>query len=637
MTEIIQLTGNKSEFSNYVTDPIVLKEDSKVCLNKGSFSVPVIVNRDINFPYSGLGLDYTKTFFKVALNGVENDITYQEFYNAYFVLDTLQNVAIEDFYDGTFPCLVDNIATYKDNAANIYNIPTFMEVVSQACDTSFDYYKFSSDSVYEPVDLGDDSLITSFIVNGKTINEIKNFRSIKQFGLVSQYMPEKVTQTTSTPVAWTPGQVNNFTPNGDGIVSGSAAAAMAVCPNTFDPNGGYIAATPQIGNGKAALGLIFMGQGQNDPLNITGVYQPENFDVGIEYELLGSGERVLQIIDGNQKFVYYDNTASAEVVSVKPNYVPPNQIYTWDHNVDKFWFLVRKGRPMNGTTEFTTTIIQGPGATPENENNRIIYVAKTTLNSSEIDVKTLAYSLGTGNGFDNWEFIPKTTDSQFEDDYQQLITAGNIDGISSANSLIFTPKINSATTWEDEDNFWNRIGITQDINQFNVRSDFESDGWNKKINWSLPKNLNKNYWFGQEYISNILNLSAKPNFISFNKSGNVGFVSTIPREINVSIMDLPITPNVGSFIGANNEFTSGNINKVVNYVQTDKEDLNLEDNRSIDYVYEAFNLVYRKMNNQYKMPITQMKIKLSYKDFTTNREQEIPNISGVAKLEILFD
>ena len=48
--EIIQLTGNKAEFSNYINDPIVLKEDSKVCLNKASFSIPVMVNRDIYFP-----------------------------------------------------------------------------------------------------------------------------------------------------------------------------------------------------------------------------------------------------------------------------------------------------------------------------------------------------------------------------------------------------------------------------------------------------------------------------------------------------------------------------------------------------------------------------------------------------------
>ena len=76
MTEIIQLTGNKSEFQNYVSDPIVLKEDSKVCLNKASFSVPVIVNRDVFFPKADtLGPDYTKIFFTVSLNGIDNPIT----------------------------------------------------------------------------------------------------------------------------------------------------------------------------------------------------------------------------------------------------------------------------------------------------------------------------------------------------------------------------------------------------------------------------------------------------------------------------------------------------------------------------------------------------------------------------------
>ena len=43
------------------------------------------------------------------------------------------------------------------------------------------------------------------------------------------------------------------------------------------------------------------------------------------------------------------------------------------------------------------------------------------------------------------------------------------------------------------------------------------------------------------------------------------------------------------------------------------------------------------MNNQGKMPITQMKIKLSYKDFTTNNEQLIPSMDGIVKLELLFD
>ena len=93
--EIIQLTGNKAEFSNFVNDPIVLKENSQVCLNKASFSIPVMVNRNIYFPESN-GADYTQVFFYVVLNGLENDITYQEFYDAYDTIDNLGSVTIAE-------------------------------------------------------------------------------------------------------------------------------------------------------------------------------------------------------------------------------------------------------------------------------------------------------------------------------------------------------------------------------------------------------------------------------------------------------------------------------------------------------------------------------------------------------------
>jgi hypothetical protein len=155
------------------------------------------------------------------------------------------------------------------------------------------------------------------------------------------------------------------------------------------------------------------------------------------------------------------------------------------------------------------------------------------------------------------------------------------------------------------------------------------------MSWELPKNIEKSFWIGTKSFGDIIapeiTFAILPNYSSSLK------VSNIPREINVSIMDLPINPNVGSFIGATNQYDAGNINKVVNYVQTDASQLDLDQNGTLDYVYEAFNLVYRKMNNQSKMPITQMKIKLSYKDFTTNNEQLIPSMDGIVKLELLFD
>jgi hypothetical protein len=631
MTEIIQITGNKSEFSNFVSDPIVLKEDSKVCLNKASFSVPVIVSRNIPFPFEGVIPDYTTTFFKVAINGVENDITYQEFYDAYNTLDTLQTVTIDELYDGVFQCFVDNLATFVDSNGDTYDIPSFMEVVAQACNTEFNYYTFNSDNTTEPTNLGQEFFSSSFVVNGKTITQLRNFRKIISFGLVAQYQPEKVTQLTPTAITWLAANVNNFTPAADSIAAVDANPAMAVSPNTFDPNGGYIAVTPTIAAGKSCVGILFMGNGEGQPLNITGVYQPENIDVGIEFSLSGT-EPVLQIIDGHQHFQYSHAGGVVEINS--PNYVPSNPIYSFDSAVDKFWFLVRKGRAMNGTTEFTTTIIQGPGPTPQDANNKVIYVAKTTLNTSQIEITTLAYSEGAGNVFDNWEYVPKTLDSQVEDDYFGDNTTK--DGISSSQSLTLSPVLNPTSNWEDERDFWNKIGVSQDQGNFNIRSEINDAGWNRQIKWDLPKNVSKFYWFGEKFISSILNLSTYPNYISFSRT-IASFITNIPREIAVSLMDLPIVPNVGSFIGENSQYDAGNINKVVNYIQTDKEDLELDDNGTIDYVYEAYNLVYRGLRNQQKMPITQIKVKLGYKDFNTNKEQQIPNMSGIVKLELLFD
>ena len=44
----IQITGNKSEFRNFISDPIILDPNSKVCLNKASFAIPVWTQKIYN-------------------------------------------------------------------------------------------------------------------------------------------------------------------------------------------------------------------------------------------------------------------------------------------------------------------------------------------------------------------------------------------------------------------------------------------------------------------------------------------------------------------------------------------------------------------------------------------------------------
>ena len=48
--ESIQITGNKARFDNYLSSPLVIPENAKVCLNKASFSIPVWTQKYINVP-----------------------------------------------------------------------------------------------------------------------------------------------------------------------------------------------------------------------------------------------------------------------------------------------------------------------------------------------------------------------------------------------------------------------------------------------------------------------------------------------------------------------------------------------------------------------------------------------------------
>ena len=129
MSEIIRLTSDKAEFTNFISDTMVLKEESKVCLNKASFSIPVIVSNNIPLPYEGAVPDYGVTFFSMAINGVEHEISYQEFFDAYNVIDNFQTVTINEMYTGIFQLFVDNLATFTDATGADYELPTFNSVI----------------------------------------------------------------------------------------------------------------------------------------------------------------------------------------------------------------------------------------------------------------------------------------------------------------------------------------------------------------------------------------------------------------------------------------------------------------------------------------------------------------------------
>ena len=634
--EILQLTTDKPEFSNFIGDTLVLKEDSKVCLNKASFSIPVMVNRNIYTPVGFIVGDYTYAFFNVVINGVQNSITYQEFYDAYDAIDGVSSPSIDTFYAG-YNIWCDNLPLLEKVGSNdVDEIPTFTDILAKACSTKFAFYNFYVENIYDNANLGQGDQVVDFVFSGDSYNRARDLRNVKTYGLTAMYEPRKRTVVTPSAINWNATDTDNFNVAGDRIESADANPSMAACPVIFDRNGGYIKATPAVGAGKLCMGLVFVSSGHADPVRVSGVYEPENFDVGIEWEkLTPSNDMVLRIIDGNEKFVYWDSATNAEVETVKPNFVPPNQILSFDHAGDTFWFIVRGGRSMNGTTEFTTTIVQGPGPNIEDDNNRVIYVAKTKLNSSAIRINTLAYSLGAANVLDDWAFIEVSDDTKNEDDYLNNLVLDNWDGIKSSETFAIIPQTDGELNdYEGVREFWNSVGIGYDTNEVNCITTTLGNGYNKRLNWQPPGNMSKTYWIGANGLGQIAYVSG--DSLVFNIAAEYR-VTDIPREINLSLLDSTINPRTGSAVLQNGFFDTGSFSKVVNAVQTDKEDLYIEETQTLDYSYEAYNLVYRKLENKQPLPLTQFKAKIGFKNFRSNQEVIIPKIEGIGKFELLFD
>ena len=99
--ESIQLTGNKPTFNNYLTDPMILPINAKVCLNKASFAIPVWTQQFVEIPLIDAA-DHNNIMFLVELNGISKQISWEDFYNAWVSLNQLDTRTIDEFYNGTY-------------------------------------------------------------------------------------------------------------------------------------------------------------------------------------------------------------------------------------------------------------------------------------------------------------------------------------------------------------------------------------------------------------------------------------------------------------------------------------------------------------------------------------------------------
>ena len=623
--ESIQITGNKAQFNNYLTDPMIIPKNGKVCLNKASFSIPVWTQRYLEIPAI---VDTSLEMFLFQLNGVETDITWSEFYIAWNSLNLVEQRTINEFYDGTYKFYFNNLNLFFDqNTLTTNTLPTFSEVLSTALDTKFSFYTFTSnDIIVNSIDTEVNKTDT-LIINGVEYEPRPTNLKIDSLSIVAKYAPQKMFFSTPTNIG--DGAINNFLAVNDVTVVnvnnfgakitfthvGLPGVYGGIAVNQdikIDPNGGYWSFKPDLTGTSGSIICSFLMSNDLNFNTASTTVNPNNFPFGI-------------IFEQDADFEYFrilDNIGSPDVVQYPTS---DSKIFVLDNDTDRFFLSCMKAPDFAENRKNYVFSVYVAHASDDADDAELLWQSEYLLPNPGISLYPIAISDGENMELKQNRYIPKTVDSGTMEDLR------NFGGDATFTITPFNGDNTDLTTFE----FFNNLGLYQNDSIYNTAGDlnrnlvgFLSGGNANSISWTTGK-LPKKYFVGVKKYTDIFDVSN--DFLKL-KDGQ----GELPRQIEVSLLNLSHTPHSASF-AQEVLFTEPDINKVISYINTDPSYFDIENNVYLEYVYEAFNIVCRRLKNRSEMPLNNFQIKLGYKNFLTNLEEKIDQIRGTVKLEILFE
>jgi len=628
--ESIQLTGNKPTFNNYLTDPMILPINAKVCLNKASFAIPVWTQQYVEMPLIDTA-DQTNLMFIVQLNGVSVQITWQDFYTAWDALNMMETRTADEFYNGTYKFYFNNLVYWISTINTLNTLPTFTEVLAKALDTAFLFYSISpSDIILNGVRTEINKNDTIILDTVELLPYTSNLQ-IKALQLISEYSPEKIQALTATEMTdaaapndlWTLRNCQIINTNdidfnhtgSPGTITG-VAISKGTDSWSIDPNGGYWGFRPHLGNDPSTVicGFMFMNGETKINTTVPTVIDPKDIRHGIEFKDDGSIE-TYRAIDG----LSYDGN---------PQYYPESNIFEYENDIDEFYISVRRAADYeNNEGKFIVQYLQGDVNNPGIDNANVFYQCYTDIPGAGtllVPVITCDQTGGSGAGG------IKVKDNVIIDTTSQSLDMDLMANVSSGKSFSIRPIPDSADVESlfYQHQFFDSIGLYQNEDDSNQKSSLVASSLNNKLKWTMGK-LKKKYFIGIKSINKVFDASA--GFLDL-KAGS----SALPRQIEVSLLNTSHTPHTGSF-AQEVLFTEPDINKVISYINTDADDFNTDNNLYLEYVYEAYNIVCRRLKNRSKLPLNNFQIKIGYKDFITNEEKVLDALQGICKLEILFE
>ena len=623
--ESIQITGNKARFDNYLSSPLVIPENGKVCLNKASFSIPVWTQRYVNMPQL-IPAERAEKMLIVALNGSTESITWTEFYTAWDDINVLEVRTEGQFYNGKYKLWFNNTMNFLNDVGQVNKIPSFTEVLAEALNTKFSFYTFkSSDEIISDAQITVFS-VADFVLNGNDYQLLPSEDAIKNLSLTALYTPSKVAELT-------PVTMNNywsgadFTRIGDNITLTGTQNSYAIAKDTLgnswaiDQNGGYWNFRVDLNDdpGYVVCGIILTSQESKPDTTSPTFVTDASIEIGIKFSKDGA-LHTFQAIDG----VAEDNDAPNPIVFT-PNLYPNDKVFTFDNDVDEWFIQIRRAAGYEASSgKFTFRLLHGDINNKGFAKAECFYQSNFTVPAADILAVPIIFSTHQGGGAGTNE----VKDNFIIDQLPQTIEMSYDFNIFSDKAFQITAETNNGSNGEIVD-FFSNIGLSQNARSDLTKTSFDASNLSNKITWNFGF-LPKLYFVGVNENTQIF--ENNENHLKLTSLGQV----ELPRQMEVSLLNLAHTPHAGSF-AMDKIYTEPDINKVVSYINTDSQYFNSQSNIYLEYVYEAFNLVSRRLKNRSKLPVNQFVIQLGYKNFLTNEEQIIHQLRGVCKLELLFD
>ncbi len=657
----IQTVSNKSEFTNFFSEPVTFPKNSMIALTKACTSFPVSICPEIYAPLlDAAGI--AETALRIEIDGLTENLSWADIYEAHRLVSGAEDFAAGGaalYYggeaNGGYPYL-PNSRPMLFNAAftnNAQSKTDFNTILALAISRKFDFYKVTSSPDYDmenKVQTENNNLTGQALanqINGPVLLISNSVNCLKSWNFTIEYDPHNLFESAETyinvnnedKVNWIQGAaLHGF--------RGSVGACCCFAEQMdFDYNGGWITTFPNIvttnAAGKMAWGIQLLGQGTqagDAKLPIT-TYDTKLIDYGIEfgYDATAPGHYVYNIIEPPELF--NDTGGGPGGTATQHTKFNPNiKVNRFNNNGDHFFIQILRGNLYSGSTEYIVNILHGQNNDPHSDPNAVVIYTRSIHINPQQHINPV-YIANTDAGTDAWEFnsnayIPKRDQTRRQGD---MASAGNI--MNSA-SVIIEPclahhdqaaTLNTSLFWQSWGlNILNNYDPDSSVNYHYTST--EGNDYLRTV--KIPINFgsaNTKYFIGNRstnYYEYLL-ASATDEYLVLSGTKTL---NNLPQLLNVNINNIPIQNFAGTLPNGVVSDTKVADTRLVGTIPTAPENLNYT-SASINIAYEPFNLLYRPLSNPNNFTLNQLAVEVYFKDFNTNKKIQLESIYGTMNLE----